>query len=282
MATPGPSNAPGRGATAGDDVLRQAMFALNNGRPAEAERIASDVLKRSPRHARALHVLGCALLTQGRHEEAIAPLEDAARGRHDPDIDTHLAVALRQAGRSGEALVLLKRATKRQPHAAAFHELGFVLHEMGRTDEAIEALKRGLAIAPMMLDLSIQLGHVYLSRNDRPNAKMSFAHALAINPEHPDALYGISIALLDDSDFQAAAGHLRRYVMARPGDSRGWIMLGSALVEMGQTEAGYDCIRKATHNGTQLYGAALNVMVKAGRGRFFLKPSAAASFLRGK
>ena len=53
-------------------------------------------------------------------------------------------------------------------------------------------------------------------------------------------------------------------------------------MEMGQTEAGYDCIRKATHNGTQLYGTALNVMVKAGRGRFLLKLSAAACFLRGK
>src|SRR4051794_1839598 len=105
----GPSNAPGRGAAAGDDVLRRAMFELKNGRPAEAERIASEVLKRSPRDIGALHILGGAWLLQGRAADAIAPLQEAARVRHDPEIDTQLAIALRQAGRNDDAVNRLKR-----------------------------------------------------------------------------------------------------------------------------------------------------------------------------
>ena len=64
-----------------DGTLQRALFALNGQRPQEAERIASDVLKVDPRHTRALHLFGCALLMQGRTEDAIAPLESAARGR---------------------------------------------------------------------------------------------------------------------------------------------------------------------------------------------------------
>ena len=62
------------------DPLQRAMVALNSQRPQEAERIAQDILKADPRHGKALHVLGCALLMQGRAQEAVAPLESAARG----------------------------------------------------------------------------------------------------------------------------------------------------------------------------------------------------------
>jgi cytochrome c-type biogenesis protein CcmH/NrfG len=61
------------------EALQQALFALNGQRPQEAERIASEVLKTDPRHVRALHILGCALLMQGRGEDAIPPLQSAAR-----------------------------------------------------------------------------------------------------------------------------------------------------------------------------------------------------------
>lgn len=61
-----------------DQVLAQAIAALDSGRPTEAENLAGEVLQTNQRHARALYVLGCAWLMQGRAVEAIAPLETAA------------------------------------------------------------------------------------------------------------------------------------------------------------------------------------------------------------
>ena len=105
--------------------LQRAAFALNAKRPEDAQRIAEEILKRDPRHAGALHILGFALLLQGRAEAAVAPLEAAARGRHDPEIETRLALALSQIGRRNDALSQLKRAAKRQPpYPPAFHGLG--------------------------------------------------------------------------------------------------------------------------------------------------------------
>ena len=84
----------------GDDLLQRAVFALNNHRPDEAERIARDVLKAVPQQPQALQILGRALLVQGRAQDAIALLEPVARSRHDPEIDTQLAMALRKVGPS--------------------------------------------------------------------------------------------------------------------------------------------------------------------------------------
>src|SRR5580700_9138914 len=73
------TNRPGHsGAVGNDDVLQRAMRALDGNRLHEAEQIARDVLNADQRNAKALYVLGSALLMQGRPLDAIAPLEDAA------------------------------------------------------------------------------------------------------------------------------------------------------------------------------------------------------------
>src|SRR5690242_6029353 len=164
------------------DLLQQARLALNAKRPQDAQRIAQQILKNDPRRPQALHILGCALLMQDRAAEAIAPLEDAVRALRDPEVDTLLAIALRRTGQSEGALARLKRAIKRRPpFGAAFHELGFLLLSMERHSEAIEVLSHGQELLPMMPELPILLGNVFLAWRKFPDAKNSFARALNIS-----------------------------------------------------------------------------------------------------
>lgn len=270
-------------ASRNDALLQQALYALNGQRAQDAERIAGEVLKAAPRHPQALHIFGCALLIQGRAEQAIAPLETAARGRHDPEIDTQLAVALRQVGRRDDALRRLKHATKqRPPYPAAFRELGNLLFAMERYDEAIEALTRGLEIAPLMPDLSIQLGYVFLQRKNYAAAKVALARALNIVPGSAEALFGMAKAHRDLGENEPAADYFRRYLVTMPGDQSAWMHLGHCLLELGQLDAGYACFRTAAQGGPKSYGGALTSLVASGRGRFWIRPSAAAQFLRAR
>lgn len=278
---PGHLRVPAGSTGYGDDLLQRAMFALDSGRPQEAERIAGEVLSAEPHHVRALYVLGCALTMQGRAQEAIAPLEAAARGRHNAEMDTMLAIALRQTGRNEDALRRLKLATKRQPpYAAAFHELGCQLVIMEREDEAIEAFRDGVAVAPMMPALSIQLGNAFLRRRNCADAKAAFARALEISPSASDALLGMARAHLEVGESQAAAGYFRRYLASNPSDQSAWLLFGHCLLELGQLDVGYDCFRKAASGSAKHYGNALTSLAAAGRGRFWLKPSDAARFMR--
>jgi tetratricopeptide (TPR) repeat protein len=88
-------------------ALQQANLAIQNERPADAERIAGEILKANAGHLEATKILGYALLMQGRAQEAVGPLEKAARASHDPEIETQLAIALRQAGEIDKALIWL-------------------------------------------------------------------------------------------------------------------------------------------------------------------------------
>jgi tetratricopeptide (TPR) repeat protein len=268
-------------ASGGDEALQRAMLALNSGQPADAERIAADVLKTSRRNVPALQVLANALLMQNRIADAIVPLETAARGNHDPQIETMLGIVLRQAGRIEDALSWLKRAVKRRPpHAPAFYEFGCLLSFLNRDKEAVEAFNRGLDVAPLVPQLSVQLGYVLLRRKRYAEAKAAFSRALANSAGSPEALFGLAKVHQAAGDNAAAAGYFRQCLVSRPNDADMWLQLGYCLLELGDRAAGYECFRTATRGDPQNYGNALSALVKSGRGRFWLKPSGAAQYFR--
>jgi len=270
MAANGPSQ-PGDADSEGrdDDRLAQAMSALDDERPQDAERMAAELLKADPHHAAALYVLGCALTVQGRAGEAIAPLEAKSSDHDNPECDTVLAIALRQVGRHKDAVGRLKLTIKRYPaYAAAFNEL--------------DVLTQGLQIAPMLPQLSIQLGYAELSRRNCANAKVAFARALDISPHSHDALFGMAKAHQELGENEAAVDYFRRYLADRPKDSGAWLNLGHCLLELGRLEPGYECFRMAARGDAERYGTALTSLAAAARGRFWLRPSAAARFLRSQ
>jgi len=265
------------------EALQRAQLAIQNDLPAEAERLAGEILERNAGYLEAIKILGYALLMQGRAGDAVAPLEKAARASRDPEIETQLGIALRQAGQSDKALIWLKRAIKRTPpFAAAFHELGYLLHALNRPHEAITALEQGIAVAPMMTELPIQLGFVCYAVNDRANAGRAFAHALSINPVHPEAIQGLAMVLMDDGDYAQAAELFRRGVTANPSDNLARIGLGHCLLELGQADAAFACLRAAGVRGNEFYSKALRATLSSGHGRFWLRPSAAAKFFTGE
>jgi Tfp pilus assembly protein PilF len=197
-----------------DDLLADALLALDNRRPADAAQIAAEVLGADPHHAGALYVLGYALTMQGRY------------------------------------------------------------------DEAADMLDRGVQVAPMVPEMSIQLGYAQLSRSDCANAKLAFARALDLSPGAHDALFGMAKAHQELGENEEAADRFRRYLTGRPNDSGAWLNLGHCQLELGQRDAGYECFRRAARGDASRYGTALTSLAAAPHGRFWLRPSQAARFLR--
>jgi tetratricopeptide (TPR) repeat protein len=271
----------GRGATRGDDLVARAVAALNNGSPQGAEQIAREALRADPHNSQALAVLGQALLMQSRVDDAIAALESA--GSRDPRVETQLALAFHQAGRNEEALKQLKRAVKRRPpFVPAFHQLGALLFTMKHYAESIEILERGRAIAPAMPDLPIQLGYVFLAQRNYAEAKRAFAAALLAGPAAPAALWGMGKAHQQVGENEEAVGYFRKCLALAPGDAGTWLNLGHSLLESGDMDAGLECFRTAARGDQRRYFNALATLVKANRGRFWLRPSDAVRSLRSE
>jgi Tfp pilus assembly protein PilF len=262
-------------------TLESAVLALRMQRPNEAERLASGVLKANRGNVRAAEVFGRALLMQNRPAEAIVPLERAARRSDDPAIKTLLAGALAAVGRSNEALDQLREATaRRPPFPPAFLQYAAQLAKMGRLDEATAVLESGLTLTPDAVDLRMELGFVHVKRNNRATARAIFLQVLAAVPERYDVLPALAKVMALDGEYAAAVDLYRRALALRPDDDVTRNSLGRCLLEMGERDAGEASLREAMRGVPHMAGQAITSLAAASHGRFFLRPSAAAKFLR--
>lgn len=267
--------------SAADEALKRAGFALRMQRPDEAERYASDALKSNPKNVLIAQALGHALLMQNRPAAAIDPLQRAARGNNDPAVETLLARAFAAAGRRDEAFDQLRRTTERRPpFPLAFLELGDQLSEAGRFDEAIAVFERALALTPDAAVLRMGLGYLHLKRNERSDARRLFLEVRAAAPDRHDALVALASVMALDGEYAAAADLYQRALQLRPDDALTRIDLGKCLLEIGERDAGEAALRAATRGAARLAGLAITALAATPHGRFFLRPSAAAAFLR--
>jgi tetratricopeptide (TPR) repeat protein len=269
--------------SASNQALESAVLALRMQRPFEAERLAADVLKSNRGNVLAGQVLGHALLMQNRADEAIVPLERAARRSDDPAIETLLAAALAGAGRSDEALDQLHRTTARRPaYPPAFLEQASQLAKMGRRGDAIAVLESGLALAPDAHEMRLELGFLHLKANSRAKARALFLQVLAAAPERPEALAALAKVMAMDGEYAAAADIFRRVLGLRPDDVMTRNSLAVCQLEMGERDAGEASLRAVTRDAPHLAGQAISSLAASSHGRFFLRPSAVAKFLQVK
>jgi tetratricopeptide (TPR) repeat protein len=268
--------------TAADAALERASLALQMGNPGEAARLADGVLRANRSNNAAAVILGQAFLMQNRPAEAITPLERAAKRGDDPKIETLLAAALAAAGRRDEALEQLRKSVlKRPPFPPAFREYADQLAKAGRWDEAVSVAETGLQITPGVVELMVDLGRLYLGRNDRVRARSMFSQALAAAPGRRDILAVLARVMVFDGEYAAAADIYRHALARQPDDAMTRVDLGMCQLELADRNAGEASLRAATRGRPEMLGRAMTSLASASHGRFFFRPSAAVKFLGG-
>lgn len=265
----------------GNPAIQNAIMALRMQRPGEAERLAAGVLKANRGDVLAAQILGRALLMLNRADEAIVQLERTARRCEDPAVRTLLAEALAAAGRIKEALEQLGEiVARRPPYPPAFLQYAGLLSRTGRFDQALSVLESGIALAPDAVDLRMELGFVHLKRNNRAAARAIFQQVLAAVPGRYDALPALAKVMALDGEYSAAAEMYRRALAVQPDDAMSRTNLGICLLELRVREEGEAALRETVRRNPQMAGQAVTSLASASHGRFFLRPSAAAKFMR--
>ncbi len=188
-----------------------------------AEAAAREVLARAPADGEALYLLGSTLLFEGRFQEALSPLSDAAarlqrRGvgyrlghchlalgdaaraeaalrretqAYPDSANAHntLGVALASQSRNEEALAEFLAALRLDgAHGEASNNTGNALRALGRDAEALPYLQSGVAAQPESADAHMNLGLVLHSLRRYEEATASFGRATALEPQLPYAL----------------------------------------------------------------------------------------------
>jgi tetratricopeptide (TPR) repeat protein len=264
-------------------LLERAALALQSRHFAQAEQLAAEVLKASRTDTAAISILARALMAQNRGNEAIGPLERAARRSSDPGIETLLGAVLGGAGRRTEAIEQLRRtAARRPPFTPAFQELAGQLSKAGRVEEAIAVIESGVGLTPESIDLQLDLARLHLYRNARGKARAILMKARETAPGHPEILKALAPVLLLDGEYASAAEAFRHALALHPDDAMTRADLAACLLELGERDAGVANLRSALRGRPQMLGRATSALVHSSHGRFFFRPSAVAKFLQAE
>ena len=206
------------------------------------------------------------MLRQGRFAEAESQASQLLKSQ--PDSGTLwkiLGVVLARQGRDG--LPALRRAAELLPDdAEAQRNLGAVLKEQGRLEEALASLERVLEIEPHDLPVTIAAADCLCGLGRAREAVPLYERALERNPRLPEALNNLGNALQELGDCTRAVGCYRQVLALNPDDAEANANLGNSLRQLGQLEEALGCTRRAValnpaadvaHNNLGLVLAAL-------------------------
>jgi tetratricopeptide (TPR) repeat protein len=155
------------------------------GEPHHAEGILREILRHAPKHADALHRLGCLLKQTGRRDEAIRYLREAAEiAAAKPNFRFDLAVALSEAHQNHDAEAELWRVIELDPtQGPAYVNLGVIFERLGKLDEALSICQRGLKLMPDSPQAYYNLANVYLHQGLVEQALAHYDRLLQIDPK---------------------------------------------------------------------------------------------------
>ena len=162
------------------------------------------------------NALGEVLLLSGKLDEADRAFRRAIDGGA-PDAltaEANLAELLFDRGEIDEAtrrfdrFIDIYNDADGRLRAADLVAVGRAVNFLGRTEpalfhDALRAFDEASAADPGWPEPLVRLGSLFLGKYDSPSAQTEFQKALAANPRHPGALFGLAAALEFDGSSQA-------------------------------------------------------------------------------
>lgn len=228
-------------------LLGQAIARLQQGAQEQAQTLLQAVLKQSPRHADALHLLGVIALQRGQHDTAIQFIAKAIQ--NNPGVSMYHnnhCYALNGAGRLQEALAAAERSLKLSPDLPETHyNRGNVLVGLGRHQEGLAAFDRTIQLRPHHTDAHFSRGVALLAVGRAPEAERSFRRVLELNPDHAGAHNNLAVVLAQARQFEAALTACDRAIQLAPNYAHAHNCRGNVLKGLFRLEEALQACERA-------------------------------------
>lgn len=220
-----------------NQMFARAEAAFGAGRLAEAGALAGEVLRAAGDHPAVLHL--CALVEKrtGNLEAAERAFVHAlCLAPHDPQIRNNYGNLLDEAGRTDDALVQYDRALQASASFAdARLNRAILLQRLGRLEEALGDLDTVIRTQPVNPRAHSARGTVLLLLERHASAAAAYDRALALAPAHRNALAGRARVALDRGE-PGAADRYRAALAVHPDSPELILGLSDALEAEGDAE----------------------------------------------
>lgn len=213
MAAPGthaPPTAPAKKATPEVGRLLQKAFEHHQaGRIAQAATEYNRILKLAPSNVDALHLMGVALRSYGRHKEAEAMFRRTVAVKPDfAEAYYNLGNACYAQNNFRKALEAYVKAAKLQPNLPTAHfNIGNAYRRLGDTERATAAFQRALKLKPDMIEAWHNLANTLKDSGNPKQAIEYYKRTLKLDPSLAEAHYNLALLLLQSGNLHQGFEH---------------------------------------------------------------------------
>jgi tetratricopeptide (TPR) repeat protein len=243
----------------------RAFEAVRLGRFQSAERQLRDIQLAHPGESNSLHLLGVALLAQGKLAEALQTLERTvaeAPGFLHARVD--LARAHRRQGRLEVALAALEGVLREKPAlAAAWLAQGDVLVDLGRFPQARFAFEQARLLDPHRQRIEAATGA--LAGGDYRAAEEIFRDVLKRDASHLASLAGLAAVAIragNTRDAERLLQHARTHSDRHPLVQRAWGHVLLAAERLAEAQTAFDELLRLEPDNPQNWAALGSVYIK--------------------
>ena len=227
--------------------LEKALEAHRAGRLETAEPIYRGILRVSPNHPDALHLLGVLAYQTGRFEAALDLVGKAIRSNpHTPHYYDSMGNVLKALSRLEEAITHYKKAIRLNPeYAGACNNLANALKAVGKTEEATLYYRKALEINPGLAEPYNNLGNLLKDRGEMEEAVSLFRRAIDLKPDYGEAYNNLGIALHALGRIDESVRAFTRAVELNPAMAETFNNLGNLCRNEGRVEEAVSLFAKA-------------------------------------
>jgi tetratricopeptide (TPR) repeat protein len=184
----------------------------------EAARAYEEVLRRSPDHFDALHMLGAVAIQTERYPAAVELIARALQQKPgEAAAHNNLALALMRLGRIEEAVKSYARVIAARPDSVDAHSCyASALADLGRLDEALDSSNRAITLRPEAASGYLSRALILRSMQRAEEALASCEQATALQPESAEAWDKRGAALRDLMRLDEALSCFEKAIELRP------------------------------------------------------------------
>lgn len=240
-------------------ILKEGLKHHQSGSLKDAMAYYEKILRSSPSHADALHLMGALLSQREKHSEAIRYIQKAIRlAPENAMYCNSLANVLQSTENFSEALCQYERAIDLQPaYPDAYANRGVVLQKMGRYQDALHSFAQLLALQPENANAHLQHGHALKALGHAEEARGSYEKATQLQPNWAEAHVSLGGALAALKRYPEAIQSYDR-ALALQADAQVFNLRGVAFHMQRNFQVALECYEQALQMEENHIGALYN------------------------
>ncbi|HWR01332.1 MAG TPA: tetratricopeptide repeat protein [Chlorobaculum sp.] len=250
-----------------DGLLTRAIDFHQKAQLAQAQSIYEEILKVTPDHFDALHLLGVIAAQTQQFQRAVDLMDKAvASFPHDAGCYFNRGLALKELGQLEAAIASYDRALALKPdYAEAWLNRGLAYHGLRQLSLSVESYDRAIALKPDYAEAWSNRGVVLVELKELEPAVGSYRRAITIRPDYAEAWFNLGVALGELGELETAVGSYGKAIAIRPDFAEAWFNRGNILGELKQMEPAAESFGRAlalNPDGDYLLGTYLYSKMK--------------------